>query len=115
MELNFENRRKHVRRSLNVTSLCLKRDEGVNKLEMDVTPIRNIGLGGAFLQTDSPYQKNTCIDIQFILPEISKPITIRGKVAWTNIEGAVPGMGVEFISMSERDKNALAQYLQDLQ
>ena len=114
MEEKGKERRKYNRYASNITSLCIKRSENQNNLEMDVIPIKNMGLGGVFLQTDIPYKTGTVIDIQFIVPEYTKPVTIRGKVVWVKVMDKTPGMGIEFISISDKDKDALVQFFNKL-
>lgn len=110
MYLESKDKRKFARHKANITSLCIKRSEDKKNLEMDIIPIKNIGLGGVFLQADVPYKAGTEIDIQFIVPDHTKPITIKCKVAWSKTQPDVPGMGVEFISISDEDKDILIEY-----
>jgi len=114
MQPTPSDRRRYARHRTSLTSLCLKRDEGVQKLEMDILQIRNLGDGGAFLQTEMPYQENTRIDIQFIVPDHTRPITIKGRVAWVRKAPDEPGMGVEFIAINEADRDALAAFLKTI-
>ncbi len=58
----------------------------------------NINEGGIFIETDSPPEIDTLVQLQFRVPDLDKPIQVTGRVAWINgdkDDGAI-GMGIEF-------------------
>jgi len=73
----------------------------------------NVSRGGIFLSTRNPLPIGTAIHLRFSLPPPeSRDIKVNGKVAWINEykPGKVnlnPGMGVEFVNLSERDNEAI--------
>lgn len=73
----------------------------------------NISEQGIFIETESPMEPGTAIDLQFQLPEASKKIEVRGEVTWVNpvrpvgSENYNPGMGIRFTDLKEGDKDKI--------
>ncbi|MFH1282246.1 MAG: PilZ domain-containing protein [bacterium] len=114
MDQDYSEKRRYPRKNTAITSLCIKRDLEQKKIEMDIVPIRNIAQEGVFLQTDVPYIKGTLVEVQFIVPDNPRPMAIKGKVMWFRNIGNRPGMGIQFVSISDRDKDELIRYLEKL-
>ncbi len=93
----------------------------------DVTPVHvftesqiiNISKGGLFISTPRPLPTDKEIEIEFVLPRVSKRIRAKGLVKWKieNVErsdgkpGIVPGMGVKFIKISKDDLKKINSYI----
>ncbi len=58
----------------------------------------NINEGGIFIETDSPPEIDTLVQLQFSVPDLENPIQVAGRVAWINDDkdGGATGMGIEF-------------------
>ena len=59
---------------------------------------RNINEGGLFVETESPPEHGSSVDLQFRLPGSEEPVRAQGTVVRvTNGDGGdPPGMGIEF-------------------
>jgi uncharacterized protein (TIGR02266 family) len=79
--------------------------------------IRNLSLGGIFIETSKPLPTNTKLKVQFSLPEISDPIVADGVVVHTLRLGqtqnpSVSGMGIRFSELEPSSRQILESYLQ---
>ncbi len=75
--------------------------------------ITNISLGGVFIETPSPFDQGTVVELEFTIPRYADRVHVRGIVRWSGrtAEGAV-GMGIEFLEVvSSRD--AVRGYVDD--
>jgi type IV pilus assembly protein PilZ len=59
---------------------------------------RNINEGGIFVETESPHDVGTSVDLQFKLPGSDEPVRVTGTVVHQSAgsPGDPPGMGIEF-------------------
>jgi uncharacterized protein (TIGR02266 family) len=76
----------------------------------------NINEGGMFVETESPPEPETLVQLQIRLPGLDEPLPVAGRVAWVSEgkEGAPPGMGIEFIGLdpeARRTINAVVRRL----
>lgn len=79
--------------------------------------IRNLSLGGIFIQTPQPLPTNTKLRVQFSLPDMSVPIVADGVVVHTLRVGqgknaSASGMGIKFSELEPSSKKELEAYLQ---
>lgn len=68
-----------------------------------------IGGGGLFIQSLSPLEKGTLVQLMLLLPGNDQPVQIRGRVVWvrtTYQKPYPPGMGIQFemISIQHREQ-----------
>ncbi len=63
---------------------------------------RDINEGGMFIETDSPPDLESEVQLQFKLPDEGDPLRVLGRVAWVSDgKGDNPaGMGIEFQDLS---------------
>lgn len=78
--------------------------------------IRNLSLGGIFIETSKPLPTNTKLKVQFSLPEMSDPIVADGVVVHTLRVGqarnpSVSGMGIRFSELEPSSRQMLESYL----
>ena len=81
--------------------------------------IVNISKGGVFISTPRPLPNDSEIEIEFVLPRVSKRIRVKGTVKWSidqsslpdGSRGIVPGMGVKFIKISKESIKEIQRYL----
>jgi type IV pilus assembly protein PilZ len=59
----------------------------------------NINQGGLYIKSASPLAPGTRLNIQFLLPNTTRPVQVEGEVVWVNektTKGIDPGMGIKF-------------------
>lgn len=79
--------------------------------------IRNLSLGGIFIQTEEPLPTKTRLQVEFCLPDMSDPITAEGVVVHAfrgrpSKESSLNGMGIRFAELNPSSKKRLEFYLQ---
>jgi type IV pilus assembly protein PilZ len=59
---------------------------------------RNINEGGIFVESETPHDVGTTVDLQFKLPGSNEPVRVKGTVVRVSPgrDGEASGMGVEF-------------------
>jgi type IV pilus assembly protein PilZ len=108
------NKRRFSRRRLEVE---VDLGEGVSFAEL-CFDTRDVSEGGMFIRSDLLLEVGETFWVSFILPSTSIGIRTRGKVVWVNRHPDendptdVAGMGVTFIDLSDEQKEALRDYLQ---
>ena len=104
-----ENRR-HERKPISVEFKCTEAS-GVGELVFEAT---DLSAGGAFLKADFLFEQGEKLWLQFQVPGVPKVMHAEGRVRWVRRfpEDAQPGgMGVEFETITEADRQMLAGYL----
>lgn len=82
--------------------------------------VKNISLGGMFIETMKPLAPGTIIKLKFIIPGQKVPINLKGEVRWTSYPKDVlrrthpPGMGIKFIDLTERKLSSLRNFIEKL-
>ncbi len=76
----------------------------------------NINEGGMFIETDNPAELEDVVQLQMSFPGLESPVQVGGRVAWTSDgkEGAPPGMGIEFLGLTEETRDTINQIVQKL-
>ena len=76
----------------------------------------NLSEGGLFVAAESLLAKGTVLDLEFSIPDGGPPIRTTGVVRWLreDLEGieSPPGMGVQFVELSERARTRLECFVQ---
>jgi uncharacterized protein (TIGR02266 family) len=81
---------------------------------------RNLGRGGIFIETVSPFAPGTELNLHFTLPEQAAPVEVKGRVVWTHEKRddqpmrGVPGMGIQFVNPDGRYKEALDRFFREI-
>ncbi len=79
----------------------------------------NVSRGGLFLQSDLLLEVGDTIWVSFTLPNTSMAIRSRGKIVWVNPNpdeddpADRPGMGVQFLDLTDVEESALCAYLEE--
>jgi len=78
--------------------------------------IRNLSLGGIYIQTSNPLPENTQLKIQLCLPEMKKPLVVDGVVVHalpglSNNGSPESGMGIRFSTLDGASKQIIEDYL----
>ncbi|MFH0772298.1 MAG: PilZ domain-containing protein [Candidatus Omnitrophota bacterium] len=76
---------------------------------------KNVAQHGLFLKTEKPFQLGKELDLEFLLPTVSHPIEIMGRVVWVADKDKnpayYPGIGVRLVKINSEDKKSLVDYL----
>ena len=101
-----DDRRKHLRAAIEL-KVEYKR---LNSFFADYT--RNISHGGTFIRTTKPLGIGTEFIFKLSVPQLEKPLELRGKVQWiVQPEEATddqdPGMGIGFVYESEAERHRI--------
>ncbi|MBI2371606.1 MAG: TIGR02266 family protein [Deltaproteobacteria bacterium] len=78
-------------------------------------PLINLSDGGVFIGCAQPLPLDSEVTLRFALPEHPAPLTVRGKVVWTNPHAGrffPQGMGVKFLQVPQEHRAALNRYIQ---
>ena len=76
----------------------------------------NINEGGVFIETDSPSEIDTLVQLQFRVPEMEAPIQVTGRVAWISEEKdeGASGMGIEFQELQPAIRETINELVRNL-
>jgi len=96
--------------------LCLELEvslESDSNFYMGLT--ENLSDGGIFVATHAIQPIGTVVAITLRLPTRVKPLALGGRVRWVRefvdgLEGP-PGMGIEFVTISEENSRAIREFL----
>ncbi|MEZ4743740.1 MAG: TIGR02266 family protein [Bdellovibrionota bacterium] len=77
---------------------------------------RDLGSGGVFIETESPQNSGSTLDLTFTIPDSKETLKTRGTVIWVQPpvkgrEDLVPGMGVQFEKFSSEQRNILEDFV----
>ena len=75
--------------------------------------IKNVSLGGVFVDTPMPFEIGAIVSLEFGIPGVTERVQSRGIVRWSNdgrAKGQPVGMGVEFLEVTARAKDALDEF-----
>jgi uncharacterized protein (TIGR02266 family) len=112
--VNTASRREHKRVDASIT-VKVKSPDG---RRATTEQIRNISLGGVFVQMDDPFAFGTDIELEFTLPVDPRVISCRGFVVWSTKSspergGGLPGIGVRLMDIGVRDMRLLNEFIEE--
>ncbi len=110
MTKNAREKRTHPRKPVNI----LIKYEVVNQFFEDY--IKNISLGGIFVETREPLPVHTRLKVRFSLPDMRVPIETTGVVVHSFRPGRVDaphasGMGIRFSDLTGESRKRLEDYI----
>jgi uncharacterized protein (TIGR02266 family) len=77
--------------------------------------IRNVSLGGVFIETRYPFPVGAMVEFEFQLPGHAATYQAKGIVRWAN-DGTIPdqaiGMGIEFIEVAQKTREVIEHAVQ---
>ena len=78
---------------------------------------RDLGEGGVFIETQSPKDQGSELELTFTIPDSKETLTTKGQVIWVQnpVEGRpdlVPGMGVQFKSFDTHARKTLEKFVE---
>ncbi len=74
----------------------------------------DVSAGGAFLRSDILLEQGEALVLEFRVPGVPRLMRSAAKVAWVRRfpkEGELPGMGVQFLALTEEDRAVLQTFL----
>ena len=74
----------------------------------------DLSAGGSFLRSDILLEQGEALVLEFRVPGVPRLMKTQAKVAWVRCfpkDDEQPGMGVEFLAMSDEDRAVLGEYL----
>ncbi len=74
----------------------------------------DVSAGGTFLKSDLLLEQGEALSLEFRIPRLERLMRAEARVVWVRrfpADGENAGMGVEFLSMSDLDRAALADHL----
>ena len=93
------------------TEIKVGDDSGLGDIFVDS---KDLSDGGAFISSDLLFELGEELDLEFTPPGTGRTIKVRARVVRVNRDDDgdnVPGMGLQFIDLSEEDRSALADYV----
>ena len=104
-------RRQHERRPVELPVVI---EDAANRVRGKVRfDSRDLSVGGAFLRSDLLFEVGEEVRIDFTLPAGHR-VHARGRVVRVSRErdgGQVPGMGIEFIALTDADREAVRAFI----
>ena len=78
---------------------------------------RDLGTGGVFIQTKSPLDQGSKLQLTFTIPDSKETLSTEGQVIWVQPfiaerKEVIPGMGVQFLKFSDSHRKILEEYLE---
>jgi uncharacterized protein (TIGR02266 family) len=74
----------------------------------------DLSVGGAFIRSELLLEQDETLSVEFRVPGVNRLMRAEARVAWVRRfpePGQEPGMGVQFLNMSEADRRVLEAYL----
>ena len=74
----------------------------------------NLSAWGVFVRTAVPFDAGTDVALRFHLPVRSTPITVMGRVVWSNPDPSKwggMGMGIQFVDLADDDRDSIEKHL----
>jgi uncharacterized protein (TIGR02266 family) len=104
-------RRQHERRPVELPVVI---EDAANRVRGKVRfDSRDLSVGGAFLRSDLLFEVGEEVRVDFALPDGHR-VHARGRVVRVSRErdgGQVPGMGIEFIALTDPDRAAVRAFI----
>ena len=76
---------------------------------------KDLGTGGVFIETNSPLENGSVVNLVFTLPDSKETLEASGKVIWVQnkIPGKdlTPGMGVQFENFDPKQRKQLEDFV----
>jgi type IV pilus assembly protein PilZ len=77
---------------------------------------RDLGSGGVFIETVTPQNHGSNLDLTFTIPDSKETLRTSGKVIWVQspVKGRadlIPGMGVQFEAFNNEQRTILEEFV----
>lgn len=77
-----------------------------------VDRLRNISLGGVFVEMEEPLEFGIEVGMEFLLPRARDPVKCRGLVVRRQVSSANSGVGLRLLEIDPGDMRRVADYLE---
>lgn len=74
--------------------------------------LRNISLGGVFVEMDEPLAFGLEVALEFLLPRGRQPVRCKGLVVRRQVGGDAPGVGLKLLEIDPGDMRRVADFLE---
>jgi type IV pilus assembly protein PilZ len=77
---------------------------------------RNINEGGMFVETDTPADPGSPVELEFRIPGSEEPIQVLGRVVRATVGNheEPPGMGIEFENLDSQSRELINELVRNL-
>lgn len=80
----------------------------------------NMSIGGLFMNVNKPCEIGSKINMQFMLPGVTTPVSLEGRIVRVSTplqpnNGALPGLGIQFSEIAKTNKELLDSFLKQYQ
>ncbi|MFW7379398.1 MAG: TIGR02266 family protein [Oligoflexus sp.] len=77
---------------------------------------RDLGTGGVFIETKTPLDHGSEVDLTFTLPDSKETLETKGRVIWVQSvvpgkKDLTPGMGVQFEGFTSEQRKVLEKFV----
>lgn len=77
---------------------------------------RDLGAGGVFIETKTPLELGSKLDLTFTIPDSKQTLNTNGTVIWVQpmVEGRAdltPGMGIQFTGFNSGQRGSLEEFV----
>jgi type IV pilus assembly protein PilZ len=75
---------------------------------------RDLGTGGVFIETKTPLDQGSPIELTFTIPDSKETLNAKGTVIWVQrpVDNATAGMGVQFSGFTGEQRKILEHFVQ---
>ncbi len=106
-----DGQRRYERKTLQV-DVRARNTVGAGQLLFEGT---DLSAGGSFLRSDLLLEEGETLVLEFRVPGVPRLMKAQARVAWVRRfprPNEEPGMGVEFLAMTDDDRQVLTEYLE---
>lgn len=110
VHIHSNTRRKNLRAPMAIVITCKDGTEHRSHITM------SIGEGGMFVESETPREPGTIVDVDLPLPGLEESIAVQGEIIYTvgsERPHHPPGMGIKFINMVEETRLLLCSYMEN--
>ena len=113
-QVTTASRREHKRVSASITVKVRSPDGRRSTTEQ----IKNISLGGVFIEMEDPLAFGTDVELEFAVPSDVRVITCKGFVVWSTKSspergGGRQGIGVRLMDIGVREMRMLNEFIEE--
>ena len=109
------NKRKYKRLPSSMSACVRKVKVSPHDLDEIRLVIKNISMGGVFIETMVPFDIDTVLRVSFALPGSDREVQALGIVRWVSNTRDMRGMGVQFLKVTTEDKDAIKEHVAEIE
>lgn len=107
--LPIHSKRRHIRAEMQITAEV---NDGTQSIQLKTL---NVGEGGLYLETEQPYAVGTILSITLPLPNLKRPLELKGEVLYINKASTHPrptGVGIRFVGVDQNASILFSHYIE---